>query len=227
MRILGERWVHCIRVLVRLFRLHFQRLLRVRFEDVPLTATTTVLPTAYVRKFRSLGDMAIRRGLIAKTLGAADVASVARFLGYLLTHMDSEGFRSLYLDTIIAILAPGALNRELRRDLYCRLADDRFAPVYLFFSDVVDPRPRAVAREYPYELEDEALGVRKSRARSTDRDALRLISADPDPEVIRILLENPKVNEELALKVASLRPQNRSSFMVLLSNPRFGVREIV
>jgi len=225
--VLRERRDHLRIVFIRLFRVLVQCVLRLRFEAIPLSTTPTVLPTAFVRKFRSLGDLSIRRGLIANTLGNADAPSIARFLGYLLTRMDSDGIRPLYLDTITAILAPNALSRELRRDVYCRLADDRFAPVYLFLSDVIDPRPRTVSREFPYELEDEALGVRKSKARSSNLDTLKLVSADPDPEVIRILLDNPMVTGDLSLKVASLRPQNRASFLVMLSNPRFGIREII
>ena len=187
----------------------------------------TVLPTAYVRKFRSVGDLAIRRSLIAHTLHRASEASIAHFLTHLLAHLDRDGIKPLYLDTILSLLEPRVLTKAIRRDLYGRLIDDRFAPVYRFLSDVHDRRPPAISREYPYELEDEALGVRKSRARSRTLNTLKTVAADPDPEVIRILLENPMTTEDLILKVASLRPQTAASFPVILWNTRFGIRELV
>jgi len=187
----------------------------------------TVIPTAYIRKFRAVADVPLRRRLIADTLGEADASSIGRFVTYLLDRMDEEGVRPLYLDTLLFFFSSDTLERETRLEAYARLNEGPFGPICLFMSGAGNPVPPAISREYPYEMEDIAPGIRKARARSRDRNTIQVISADPNPDVIRILLENPMSTEVDALKVASLRPQSRDTFEVIISNVRFGVREMI
>jgi hypothetical protein len=50
------------------------------------------------------------------------------------------------------------------------------------------------------------LGERKSLARRFDRDLLARIARDPDPEVIRNLLRNPRLTEHDVVRIAARRP---------------------
>jgi hypothetical protein len=100
--------------------------------------------------------------------------------------------------------------------------------VFAFLATPPDARRAGGGtRETPYDLEDVPLGVRKTRARGRSRDALRVLCEDPEPSVIRILLENPLLVEADVLRIASLRPQTLGTFVEVARSPRFGPRESV
>jgi hypothetical protein len=50
------------------------------------------------------------------------------------------------------------------------------------------------------------LGARKQLARSTSREKLERLFADPEPLVIRQLLQNPKITEADVVRMAARRP---------------------
>ncbi len=187
---------------------------------------TTALPFALARRWLALADRPLRRGVMASDLRALDAPSLALFFQYLLAHRDRDDARVLYLDTAVVTLESDTLARETRRDLLGRLGQDPSWPVFAFLSDAPEGRPPAVTSERPYDFEDIPVGVRKARARLRDLDTLFKMSADPDPSVIRILLDNPMSTEDHALRVASLRPQSRGNFLEVVRS-RFGVRERV
>ena len=187
----------------------------------------TVLPVALVRKFRAVEDRGLRRRLIAASLSDLDEPSIALFLGHVADRAGSSDLRPIYLDTVLALLEPGSLATETRREVHGRLSEHPLRPVLDFLCEAAGGRPPAASLETPYDYEDVALGVRKARARLRNRDVLRTLASDPDPEVVRILLDNPQVTESEAVRVASLRPQTPATFRVVLSSLRFGVREIV
>jgi hypothetical protein len=56
------------------------------------------------------------------------------------------------------------------------------------------------------EMRARTLGERKQLARSRDRDLLARLASDPDPSVLRALLQNPRVTEREVLIAASRRP---------------------
>ena len=183
-----------------------------------------ILPSALLLKFRSVADPDVRRGLMASTFGDIDAASLAGFLVHLVRRLPSES--ALYRDVLLVVFGPPGLPLQTRRAVYGRLEADPLRPVLAFLSEAAS-RPPAASAESPYELEELPIGVRKSRARGLALDPLRRLLADPDPEVIRILLDNPLATEDDALRLASRRPQTAGTFLVILSSSRFGVREPV
>ncbi len=187
---------------------------------------TTTLPFALARRFLALADSGLRRGAMAAEFRELDAPSLALFLQYLLVHRDRAEARSLYLDVIVVTFEFEVLTREKRRELVARLGQDPSWPVLAFLCDAPEGRPPAVTPERPYDFEEVPLGVRKARARLRDLDTLLKVAADPDPSVIRILLENPMATEDLALRVASQRPQTRANFLEVVRS-RFGPRERV
>ncbi len=187
---------------------------------------TTTLPFALARRWLALADPGLRRRAMAADLQELDAQSFALFLQYVLAHRDRGDVRALYLDVVVVTLGSEVPAREVRRDLVARLGQDPLWPVFAYLSDAPEGPLPAALPEQPYEFEDVPLGVRKARARLRDLDTLFKIAADPDPGVIRILLENPMSTEDHALRVASLRPQSRGNFLEVLRS-RFGVRERV
>lgn len=187
---------------------------------------TPTLPFALVRRWLAFSDRQVRQAVMARDLAELDAASLALFLRHCLDYRTMEDIRVLYLDLIILILHANALAATKRNDVSLRLSADPYLPVFSFLSDQPEATPPAITRETPYDFEDVPLGVRKAKARTHDPATLRRLAEDPDPPVIAVLLENPHSTEEIALRVASLRPQTRGNFTALLLS-RFSVRERV
>ena len=185
-------------------------------------------PNELVLRLRALADPCIRRGYVARHLAGSGVEPLAMLLGYLVLNAGHEDVRAAWLDVALALLpAEGAVGAEVAAAVANRLQAHPACGVLEFLA--VDPAERRgpdVTGDV-YELEDVALGLRKAKARLRDRNLLRQMTADPDPSVIRILLENPMVGESEAIRVASLRPQVAATFLEVLASVRFGVREAV
>ncbi len=222
-RVLGGREDDDHGLVPLLHRVQRRELFRVRKRD---EAMTTTLPFALARRWLALSDPGLRRGVMASDLRDLDGQSLALFLHHVLVHRDRDEARALYLDMVVVTLESDIPGREVREDVLGRLGQDPLGPVLVFLADGPEGRPPAVTSERPYDFEDLPLGVRKARARLRDLDTLVRVAADPDPGVIRILLENPMSTEDLALRVASLRPQSRGNFLEV-ARSRFGVRERV
>ncbi len=185
-------------------------------------------PNELVMRLRALADPCIRRGYVARHLAEAEVEPLAMLLGYLVLNAGHEDVRAAWLDVALALLpAEGPVTIGTAAIVVERLQAHPARGVLGFLA--IDPGERRGPDVIgdAYELEDVALGLRKAKARLRHRDLLRQMTADPDPSVIRILLENPMVGESEAIRVASLRPQSAATFLEVLSSVRFGVREAV
>lgn len=68
------------------------------------------------------------------------------------------------------------------------------------------------------------LGERRSLARRPDRDMLERLLLDPHPDVIRRLLVNPRLTEELVVRLAARRPASRAVLSELARAPRWAGR---
>lgn len=66
-----------------------------------------------------------------------------------------------------------------------------------------------------------SLGERKSLARRPDRRAFEKLCLDPHPLVIRQLLENPKMVEDDAIRIATLRPARPAALRELAQSPKW------
>lgn len=68
------------------------------------------------------------------------------------------------------------------------------------------------------------LGERKALARRPTRQVLDKLLADPDPAVIRLLLNNPKVIEDDVLRLAARRPNRPDILAEIAKSPRWAHR---
>jgi hypothetical protein len=66
-----------------------------------------------------------------------------------------------------------------------------------------------------------SLGERKSLARRPDRRAFEKLCVDPHPLVIRQLLENPRMVEDDAIRIAALRPARPAALYELARSHRW------
>jgi hypothetical protein len=181
-----------------------------------------------VRRIRGLPHPDVRRAAWAQSLCGADPESVAMLLGYLARHVAEEDVRAAWLDAALALVGPvPSLDPEGLGAAEARLESHPLRPVFAFLGVPPAERRGAEVTGESYVFADVPLGLRKARARGRSPDVLRQMCGDPDPSVVEILLGNPLAGEGEALRVAARRPQTAATFGVVLSSPRFGVREPV
>jgi hypothetical protein len=110
----------------------------------------------------------------------------------------------------LALLAlAGVLGRELlayepRARLYSAAKEAGLVNLLdLFLSSRDEPLPGAERTAPDREL---TLGHRKTMARSRDRETLQKLLRDPEPEVVPIVLRNPRLVERDVVALAARRP---------------------
>jgi hypothetical protein len=77
------------------------------------------------------------------------------------------------------------------------------------------------ALRLPKELEDIALGRRRSLAKGPDKDLLEHLALDCDGAVIANLLRNPRITEADVVRIAARRPIAASSLIAVHECPRW------
>lgn len=98
-------------------------------------------------------------------------------------------------------------------------------PVVAFVFDAHEEHlEKANKKRLPYNLERPiTLGERKSLARTSDRRLLDRVVRDPDPSVVKSVLENPHVTESDVLAIASSKA-NGAALMPVVESARWIVR---
>jgi hypothetical protein len=116
-----------------------------------------------------------------------------------------------------------------RADLYAAAADGGLDEVKAL---LVSPAPRRAFQE-PRDKADPrlahlTLGHRKAFARARrDPDLLARLAAEGEPAVIRELLRNPQVTEELVVRIAARRPCRPGTLRCVAESPRWRSRPAV
>jgi hypothetical protein len=134
------------------------------------------------------------------------------------------------LDTLAMVLSrPGLLDYQSRAQLYSSAKSAQLDHVaFLLLED-----PPAVEREHEPERSLDpssrplTLGERKSLARGSQRDIIDKLATDPHPDVVAILLENPKLTEREVLRITSRRPVDPDTLMHVVMSERFRPRHAV
>jgi hypothetical protein len=132
-------------------------------------------------------------------------------------------------DARVALLACVALNRyepvlgyEYLAQLYVSADDKGYADVKrLLATSEVRKRSKGSARVENEHVE-KTLGERKELARVTrDRDLLDRLLFDRNPEVIKVLLKNPRIIERDVVKIGAMRPTSPRLLDEILRSPRW------
>ncbi len=77
------------------------------------------------------------------------------------------------------------------------------------------------------ELIERTLGERKALARSRDRDILDRLMHDRHPDVINVLLENPRLTERDVVRMAAMRPSDTRVLSAIVESPKWIARYAV
>lgn len=185
-------------------------------------------PRDLAKRMMALPHPDVRRESLRAAMRTWDGEDLAHWLGFLANRRGDQDYRALWLDTVIHLLSsPECLPPERAEEVSRRLEGHPLRSMAAFLSVAEADRAAVEGVAPKYALEEVPLGTRKWRARGTNREVLRLLCADPDPSVLRILLANPRITEAEALRIASRRPQVPGAFLEVLVSARFGVRETV
>jgi len=139
------------------------------------------------------------------------------------------------LEVITHAAAEPGLRYATRQALYEAAVARNLPAIARLFLAVSPPTdvPRQLAKqlgpERPLRPSDRplTLGERKALARTHDREQLLLLSRDPHPAVVGILLDNPHVTETEIVKMAALRPAAPESLAKIAAHSRWSVRHAV
>lgn len=178
----------------------------------------------FAHELALLDDLALREKKVAERLAELPVDAAAELLHDLVRLAEDND-----AEAEVALLACVKLDRyepvlgyEWLAQLYVA-ADDRGYPEVKRLLSTSEVRKRA-----PKDPRDEnrfverTLGERKELARNTrDRDLLDRLLFDRNPEVIRVLLDNPRVIERDAVKIAAMRPAPAEVLEVVLRSRRW------
>ncbi len=86
-------------------------------------------------------------------------------------------------------------------------------------EEAAPPRTPQFSGERPL-----TLGERKSLARGRDRNVLARVLRDPHPDVVRIVLANPRVTEDDVVRIAARRPGRADVLRAVARHPRWNTR---
>jgi hypothetical protein len=165
------------------------------------------MPTALAlaRKLAALPEPRMREHSLVEFLGRSDPAQAAAILAEIHSKGKSGGPPfSVALRTVFSVLSRDALGYELQSALYEAAKDGGHeAVMFLLYTSSAAEQPQAERAQQQHEL---TLGHRKSLARSRDPDVLDKLFANPEPEVVRNLLANPRVTEDDVVRLAAQRP---------------------
>ena len=186
-------------------------------------------------RLRGLADPALRRRTMARALDG-DPDQIARAAADLIARAAGDG-HDPELAVALACLAHavGDVGYEVRQALYVAA---RASGADAFARLLIDASPATaddaqVARQMQPERALKArgrpltLGERKALARSPRRELLLHLLRDPHPDVVRILLDNPRLTERDAVAQAAARPAVPAALTAIAEHPRWSARHIV
>lgn len=189
-----------------------------------------------LQRVRGLTDPLIRRRALAVILAQADpgvaVAAAADLIERAARRSDETDVASGLACFIHAV---GDLDYAARAALYGAARARGADAVARLLLDVspATAEPATVARQLRPERPLRAkgrpltLGERKALARDPRRELLMQLLRDPHPDVVRILLDNPRLTERDAVALAATRPAVPDALAVIAEHRRWSARHMV
>lgn len=176
-----------------------------------------------LRLWARVDDLTLLREPVRALLLDEPAEHAAPFLGALFERPVPPGLRLAFLALVQGLLDPGRLPYERARDLYERAADDGYQNLRRVLASAapVEGTASVAARPYDPLFDELPLGTRKWKARLHDRNLLARLVHDPDPAVVAILLQNPKVTEANVLRLASARPTKPEILLSVVQSARW------
>jgi hypothetical protein len=182
--------------------------------------------TGLLRDAASLPDDKMRAEAFSRRVKTLDAAEVALLLDMLYGAPLVSSVRKLKATLVSPDMLMEALGPEKYRNTYLSALEMGLKKISGLFTDL----PPLKKGLYGYSEEEEAkmefltLGMRRSLARTNIKDTLDRLLSDPDPVVIRNVLDNPRITEKEVLKVASKRPNSPQILKLIATHTRWSKR---
>jgi len=186
---------------------------------------------ALVRTTCSITEAAVRAAYMRNLLLRGKVSNLAPVLDIICAR--AEQAEDAAREALVAIV--DALNHEACVDVVQQLREEALGVPHLALERLVRQpvaivEPRDVGRPEDDRIPDYGkgrpltLGERKSLARRPTREMMDRLLRDPHPDVIRMVLANPKVTEEDVLALAARRPCRPDVLTEIARQPRWAHR---
>jgi len=185
----------------------------------------------WLKKLRGLQEPSTRINKLFLEL-QNNTEEMGVLFAFVSARLENSLCRTLYLDFLRILSGARPVSYEVREKLYLH-ARNRNHPLLRVLAlqsqperTHVAPHPSLIANfaSMDPELHEISLGRKKALARNADIDMVQRLSRDPDPRVIRILLDHPKLTEKDLIKVASRRPAAPSALTEVIHHIRWGAR---
>ncbi|HLC19266.1 MAG TPA: hypothetical protein VJM57_09670 [Thermodesulfobacteriota bacterium] len=187
-----------------------------------------------LKEVAALPEEAMRLKHLGARLRALEPEEAARFFDILYRRERRDGDTRRVLHILVD---PGEFKEALGEGAYKNISHASIRlglrRVTRLFTDL-PPRKAGV---YGYDKEEEAkmefipLGKRRSLSRTHDQDTIDRLLSDPDPLVIRNILDNTRTLEHQVVKIASKRPNSPVILRLLATHRvwsrRYGVIKAV
>lgn len=177
------------------------------------------------QRINALPETTMRGAVLAEGLLGLDTPLAAQVIAIIVTRGRRGGAPfELALGGIEELLRSERLPYETLVDLYRELKTLEGDVAALLLPGRV---PKAIlgapAPRFPGDREL-TLGERKSLARAAPRDAIDRLLRDPEPQVIRLLLRNPRLLERDVVFLAAKRPLGHEVAREILASARWSAR---
>lgn len=199
--------------------------------------TIRVGPDHIIARLKALRDPRVRILVLIEALRDGDPTTWVHALTTIMARaqLSDDDDAAEALETVTHAAADGAMTYELRQRLYEAATEARqpaIARLFLVASPAtMDHKQlaRSLAPERPLRPTGRplTLGERKALARTHDREQILLLTRDPHPAVVAILLDNPHVTETDVVRIAATRPAVPASQTAIAAHPRWSVRHAV
>jgi hypothetical protein len=160
----------------------------------------------WLRHFRAVSDLSLRHTVLREGLEGFDDATLIAVLDRLEARAlgGEAGPRGMVAELALDPDVVQELPYDRRVELYGAAREAEFTRVAARFLGVRPPAKADEPVDNPHL--DLPAGVRKQAARAQQRELIDRLLHDRDPRVIRALLDNPRLVERDAVKIAALRP---------------------
>lgn len=182
------------------------------------------------RRLSAVQDPLLHVSIIAEHFAEGAGSDLARDLDWLIARAIRDPFAQLYDSFVYYLLSTenGGAHYAAAERVYRAAREEGRDGVAKMF---LDPPPQRAVTGWTGDADpallDATLGERKALARRPDRLLLDRILRVPEPDVIRILLANPRLRAQDAVWLAARRPNTAAVLHEVSIAPRWRVQPAV
>lgn len=194
----------------------------------PEAANTDTLVNRITRTFRQVTDANVRELFLVRRLSELDNREILEVLHRLQVRalQGDAGCNAVLAAGLNIQLMVKEIGKARMKTLRHEAAREEYAAVQSLLREMKPAKQAAGDEEafYQYGLHQLTAGERTSAARGLNRDLLNRVGYDPDPRVIRQLLQNPHLTELMVLAIAARRPNRPEIIEEIYRSPKWKTR---